>query len=84
MSQLKGIQICFFAFYSCKKGSRLSVIHVQIPFILFQRFDLFVLVGKKMSEKKGPSSEVENSVGLWLKWDQCQSTRKEIEQLKVF
>ncbi len=31
-----------------------------------------------------PSDELRKSVDLWLQWDQCESTRKEIEQLKVF
>ena len=35
-------------------------------------------------KKTSPSAELEKSIELWLKWDQCQSTRKEIEQLKVF
>jgi hypothetical protein len=35
-------------------------------------------------EKKGsPSDKLRKSVDLWLQWDQCQSTREEIEQLKV-
>ncbi|CAF1034333.1 unnamed protein product [Rotaria sordida] len=32
--------------------------------------------------KKCPSDELLKLVELWLKWDQCETTRKEIEQLK--
>ncbi|CAF1124970.1 unnamed protein product [Rotaria sp. Silwood1] len=32
--------------------------------------------------KKTPSDEVLKLTELWLKWDQCETTRKEIEQLK--
>ena len=34
-------------------------------------------------KKKCPSDELLKSIELWLKWDQCEKTRKEIEQLKV-
>jgi phosphomannomutase len=34
-------------------------------------------------KKKSPSDELLKSIELWLKWDQCETTRKEIEQLKV-
>jgi hypothetical protein len=34
-------------------------------------------------KNESPSDELRKSVDLWLQWDQCQSTRKEIEQLKV-
>lgn len=37
-----------------------------------------------MSKKSSsPSNELLKLIELWLKWDQCQSTRNEIEQLKV-
>lgn len=35
-------------------------------------------------QKTSPSDELLKSIELWLKWDQCESTKKEIEQLKVF
>ena len=37
------------------------------------------------NEKKtsSPSNELRKSIELWLEWDQCESTKKEIEQLKV-
>jgi hypothetical protein len=34
-------------------------------------------------KKSGPTDELLKSVELWLKWDQCETTKKEIEQLKV-
>jgi len=36
-------------------------------------------------EKKisSPSEELLKSIDLWLKWDQCETTKKEIEELKV-
>ena len=34
--------------------------------------------------KTHPSDKLRKSIELWLKWDQCETTRKEIEQLKVF
>jgi hypothetical protein len=40
------------------------------------------LSGEK-NEKKSPSDELLKSIDLWLQWDQCEVTRKEIEQLKV-
>jgi phosphoglucomutase/phosphopentomutase len=30
-----------------------------------------------------PSEELLKSIDLWLKWDQCETTKKEIEQLKT-
>jgi len=35
-------------------------------------------------KKTSPSDELLKSIELWLKWDQCETTRKEIQQLKVF
>jgi hypothetical protein len=37
----------------------------------------------KEKKKKSPSDELLKSIDLWLQWDQCEATRKEIEQLKV-
>lgn len=33
--------------------------------------------------KKSPSNELLKLIELWLEWDQCETTKKEIEQLKV-
>jgi hypothetical protein len=33
--------------------------------------------------KTSPSEKLLKSVELWLKWDECETTKKEIEQLKV-
>ena len=38
---------------------------------------------EKKKDKKSPSDELLKSIDLWLQWDQCEATRKEIEQLKV-
>jgi hypothetical protein len=35
-------------------------------------------------KNSSPSDELRKSIELWLKWDQCETTKKEIEQLKVF
>ena len=40
-------------------------------------------MSRENEKKVFPSDELRKSVDLWLQWDQCQSTREEIEQLKV-
>ena len=39
--------------------------------------------GKNNDRDKCPSDELLKTIDLWLKWDQCEETRKQIEQLKV-
>ncbi|CAF1413927.1 unnamed protein product [Adineta ricciae] len=34
------------------------------------------------TKTSSPSDELLKSIDLWLKWDQCETTRKEIEELK--
>jgi hypothetical protein len=41
-------------------------------------------MSSNQEKNSSPSDELRKSIELWLKWDQCEATRKEIEQLKVF
>jgi hypothetical protein len=38
---------------------------------------------KKNDKNKCPPDELLKTIDLWLQWDQCEETRKQIEQLKV-
>ena len=44
----------------------------------------FCFVEMSSSDKiSSPSESLTQSIRLWLNWDQCQTTRKQIEELEV-